>query len=73
VVTRRVSVRIDELVLDGVEASPRVGAEVRAELVRLAAASPPAAPGRAARRTAVLGPGPLGPAVARAIWRGVGR
>lgn len=68
--TGRVSVRIDELVLDGVEAGPGVESEVRAELARLLQADPPA-PQAAERRSVALPPGPVGPAVARAIAKGL--
>jgi hypothetical protein len=71
-VTRRVSVRIDELVLDGVDAAPGVESEVRAELARLLRADPPA-PQAAERRSVALSPGPVGPAVAQAIAKGIGR
>lgn len=70
--TRRVSLRIDELVLDAVEAGPAVEAEVRAELARLLTADPPS-PQAAEHRTVALPPGPVGPAVARAIAKGLGR
>jgi hypothetical protein len=69
-VTRRVSVRIDELVLDGVEAGPAVESEVRAELARLLTAQPPS-PQAVERRTVALPSGPVGPAVARAIAKGL--
>ena len=68
--TRRVSLRIDELVLDGVDAGPAVEAEVRAELARLLAADPPSAQ-VAGSRTVALPSGPVGPAVAQAITQGL--
>jgi hypothetical protein len=69
-VTRRVSVRIDELVLDGVGAGSGVESEVRTELARLLRADP-ASPQAADRRSVALPPGPVGPAVARAIAKGI--
>jgi hypothetical protein len=71
-VTSRVSLRIDELVLDGVDAGPAVEAEVRAELARLLVADPPSAQA-AEHRTVALPPGPVGPAVAQAVAKGLGR
>ena len=68
--SRPVSLRIDELVLDGVEAGPTGDAEVRAALARLLAAEPPA-PQAADSRTVALPSGPVGPAVARAIAKGL--
>ena len=70
--TRSVSLRIDELVLDGIEAGPAVEAEVRAELARLLTADP-LLPQPAEYRTVSLPPGPVGPAVAQAIAKGLGR
>lgn len=69
--TRAMSLQVDELVLDGVEADAGVEAEVRTELARLLMSDPPS-PRPADRRTVALPPGPLGPAVARAIAKGLG-
>ena len=69
--TRRLTVTIDELVLDGVQAEPGLSESIRAELTRLALQRAPREESRSIVRAGALEGGPLGRGIARAVHRGL--